>query len=298
MRLAVLALIALVFPFAAACGGGDGRGGSGGVRVVATTSQIGALVREVAGDDVDLTVLIKPGVEAHEFEPDPGAIRDVHDADLILRNGIGLDDFLEDIVGDDERVITVTEGVKLSKGGGGKGEDDPHVWHDVDNAKQMLANIAEALSEADPAHASDYDSRARDYAARLDEVDRQIRDLFAPIPQDNRKVVTNHDAFGYFIQRYGLDYAGTVFPSSGSGAQPSAAQIARLEDLIRAENVHAILTEEELDSRVAQQLASDTGVQVISGLYADSLGKPGSGADTVDGMLLSNARKIAEGLRE
>lgn len=291
----VMALLAAVL--AGACG--DGGAGDGRLKVVATTTQIGALTREVAGDRVSLTVLLRPGVDAHTFDPDPGDVRRIADAGLILRNGIGLDNFLDDVIGGSaqEEVVTVTEGITLQQGAGGEGGDDPHVWHDPENAKQMTFNIAEALSEADPANASYYDERARSYATVLDDTDRQVQELIDSIPPENRKIVTNHDALGYFINRYGLEYVGAVIPSVTSGSQPSAGDIARLEDLIREEGVRAIFAEAELDSRVAEQISRDTGVKIVDDLYADSLGPPGSGADTVDGMLLANARKIAEGLR-
>ncbi len=282
-----------------ACGETGTVGDEQGIAVVATTSQIGALTREVAGDRVSLTILIGPGVEAHDFEPSVGQVRKINDAGLILRNGIGLDDFLDGVIEGAAKanVVTVTEGATVAKGGEDAGEDDPHVWHDVDNAKQMTLRIAEALAEVDPANASAYDRAAREYLAKLDETDREIRALLDPIPAGQRKMVTNHDAFGYFIRRYGLEYVGAVFPASGAESQPSAGDIARLEDVIREQGVRAIFAEEELDAKIARQISRDTGVKIVDDLYADSLGKPGSGAETVHGMLLSNARKIAAALR-
>jgi ABC-type Zn uptake system ZnuABC Zn-binding protein ZnuA len=267
--------------------------------VVATTSQIGALTREVAGDRVALTVLLGPGVDAHDFEPDPGDVRKINDADMVLRNGIGLDDFLNDILRGSARgrIVTVTEGVNVQEGASGEGGPDPHVWHDPENAKQMTFNIAEALSEADAQNASFYDERARAYGQKLDDTDRQIREIIDGIPPQNRKIVTNHDSLGYFINRYGLEYVGAVIPSVTSAAQPSAGDIARLEDVILTEGVRAIFAEAELDPRVAQQVSRDTGVKIVTGLHADSLGPPGSGADTVDGMLLANAHTIADALK-
>ena len=282
---------------AIACGSetDDGR-----LRVVATTSQIAALTHEVAGDGVSVTTLIGPGVDAHDFEPDPGQVRGIHDADIILRNGIGLDDFLDDVIEESGgRVVTVTDGITPQPGAGqaDDGEPDPHVWHDIDNAKQMTANIAEALAEADPENASLYEDNARDYANTLDETDQQIRELLDAIPGDQRKMVTNHDAFGYFIRRYDMEFVGAVIPSVSSEAEPSAGEIADLQDLIEEEQVRAIFAEQELDARVARQLSEDTGVEIVDDLYADSLGDVGTEAGTVHGMLLWNAERIAEALR-
>ena len=133
--------------------------------------------------------------------------------------------------------------------------------------------------------------------AALSRVDAEIRKLIAEIPAENRKMVTNHDAFGYFIERYGLTFVGAVIPSSNKDAQASAKELAELQDLIKRENVKVIFAEEEVDPKVARELAKDTNVTIVEGLFADSLGKKGSGADTIDGMLLFNARKIAEALK-
>jgi ABC-type Zn uptake system ZnuABC Zn-binding protein ZnuA len=270
------------------------------LQVVATTAPIAALTREVGGDLVSVTTIIPPGVEAHDFDPDPGDVRRVHDADLVLRNGIGLDDFLDEVIdGAGVSTVTVTEGVDVQPGAGDEagGDDDPHVWHDVDNAKLMTLNIAEALSEADPENASTYDANARAYAALLDDTDQEIRALLDPIPADQRKMVTNHDAFGYFIRRYSLEFVGAVIPSVTAGAEPSAGELADLEELIEEEDVRAIFAESELDARIAEQLSDDTGVRFVTDLYADSLGPEGSEAGTVHGMLLWNARRIAEALK-
>lgn len=273
-----------------------------GVSVVATTTQIGALVRTIAGDDVRLTVLIPAGADAHDFEPDPQAIKRVHEARLVLRNGIGLDDWMTKTVknaGGDARIVVATEGTTLLKAAAGDeaGEDDPHVWHDPENVRVMVRNIAAALATADPAHAEMFAANAAAYDARLVAVDAEIRAMIEEIPPANRKVVTNHDALGYFIARYGLEYVGAVFPVSSKESQVSAKQLAALSDSIWSQGVKAVFAEAEVDPKVARELAKDAGVRVVTGLYADSLGPPGSGADTIDGMLLANARMISEALR-
>jgi ABC-type Zn uptake system ZnuABC Zn-binding protein ZnuA len=284
---------------ATGCAGEGGTTTTGtGMAVVATTTQIGALVREVAGDDVRLTVLLGAGADAHDYEPNPQALRRVHEARLVFRNGLGLDDWLDGAIkgaGGDAEVVTVTKGARLI--GPEDGDTDPHVWHDIDNVKVMLDAITAALAEADPAHANEFRSRAAAYTGKLDVTDGEIRQLIAEIPEANRKMVTNHDAFGYFIQRYGLRFVAAVIPSSNKEAQASAKDLAALQETIRREDVHVIFAETEVDPKVARELASDTGVTIVTGLYADSLGTPGSGAETIDGMLLSNARKIAEALK-
>jgi ABC-type Zn uptake system ZnuABC Zn-binding protein ZnuA len=285
-----------------ACSGSGGSKSDSGIEVVATTTQIGALTRAVAGDTVRLTTLLPAGADAHDYEPNPQAVTSVHDAKLVLRNGIGLDDWLNKTVenaGGDAQIVVVTKGIQLLKAASGAeaGEDDPHVWQDPENVKVMVNDIVAALSEADPTNAATFKANGDAYNARLDDVDAQIRQLIDSIPPANRKMVTNHDAFGYFIARYGMTYVGAVFPVNSKEGEVSAKDLANLADLIKAEGVKAVFAEEEVDPKVATELAKDTGVTIVTGLYADSLGPSGSGADTVDGMLLSNARKITEALK-
>ncbi|MBA2454134.1 MAG: zinc ABC transporter substrate-binding protein [Chloroflexia bacterium] len=309
------------------------------ITIVATTSQIGALVQEIAGDEVELRVLMGPGVDAHSYEVTPDDIRAMSEANLILRNGIGLDDFLDDSIeaaGGNAEVVTVTDGIDLIEGGAvehddehaahdedehddehaddedehheddehaddeddhGHGENDPHVWHDPANAKLMVDNIAAALSTADAGRAAKFEENAGAYKTVLDETDAEIQAMIDEIPAENSKLVTNHDAFGYFIQAYGLEFVGAVIPSTSTDAEPSAREIAELSEVIEHENVQAIFAESSVDPRIAEQLAADTGVEIVYGLYSDSLGEPGSGAESVHGMLLANATLISEALK-
>ncbi|MBA4179399.1 MAG: zinc ABC transporter substrate-binding protein [Anaerolinea sp.] len=298
MKSLAVAAAVIVAMALASCGGGDGGSDALGIRVVATTTQIGALTREVAGGKVRLSVLLKAGASAHDFEPGPDTLKEINAARLVLKNGIGLDDWLDKSIksaGGSKTVALVTEGVKTQKRD--DGEEDPHVWHDADNAARMVDNIVAALAAADPPNAATFRANGDAYKQKLAAADKEIRALIETIPVASRKVVTNHDAFGYFLDRYGLTFVGAVIPSTSSEAQPSAKEIAALQDLIRREGVKAIFAEDEIDPKVAREIAKDTGVKIIDDLYADSLGEPGSGADTVDGMLLSNARKIVEALK-
>ncbi|MCA9822889.1 MAG: zinc ABC transporter substrate-binding protein, partial [Dehalococcoidia bacterium] len=138
---------------------------------------------------------------------------------------------------------------------------------------------------------------ATELAGRLDAADAEIRALISEIPDKNRKVVTNHDALGYLLDRYGLVFVGAVIPALTTSSEPSAKDLVELADVIKKEGVKAIFAESSVDPKVAEQLAKDTGVKIVEGLYADSLGPAGSGADTIEGMLLANAEKIVEALR-
>lgn len=284
--------------------------GSDRINVVATTSQIGAIVHEIAGSDVHLSILMDSGVDPHDFELTSAHLRSLHEADLILRNGIGLDDFLNagiESAGGSGTVVTVTEGIDLITGGHhhddghdhehDHGDYDPHVWHDPANVKVMTSNIVTALSVADAQRADLFAERGETYEQLLDDTEADIRELIKAIPEDRRVMVTTHDAFGYFTHAFGLEFIGAVIPATTTGAEPSAKDIAALSELIREHHVPAIFVEATIDSAIAEQLARDTGVQIVYGLHSDSLGEPGSGADTVHGMLLANATLISEALR-
>jgi zinc/manganese transport system substrate-binding protein len=221
----------------------------------------------------------------------------INEATLVLRHGIHLDEWLDGAIegaGGDATVVQVTEGIEVRTDT--DGAEDPHVWHNPEFAAVMLENVAQALIEADPDNAALFRERADAYKARLQETDSEVREILSAIPPANRKIVTNHDAFGYFIDHYDLEFVAAVIPSANKDAQVSADELAALQDLIRSEGVAVIFAEEEVDPAIARQLARDAGVQIVEGLYADSLGEPGSGADTIHGMLLFNARKIAEAL--
>lgn len=271
--------------------------------VVATTVQVGALTREVAGDHLVIHTLVGPGVDPHEYEASAADLRQIAGAKLVLRNGIGLDDFLDRALksGEAKRVVTTTEGVRVRLGGGagsnGQTDEDPHVWHNPLNAKIMVDNIVRALSETYPDDAAKFRENGEAYKAKLDATDAEIQRLIDGIPVANRKMVTDHDAFGYFIERYGLTYVGAVIPGTTTQSEPSSKDLAALQDTIRREGVKAIFAESSVDPKVARELARDTNVRIVDDLYGDSLGDEGTDAATLDGMLLANARKIADALR-
>jgi ABC-type Zn uptake system ZnuABC Zn-binding protein ZnuA len=291
----------------AACGSGDDDEGasfalSSGetLRVVATTVQITAIARVVGGDNIELRGIVPAGADAHEFEPTASDLTAVENAHVILRNGIDLDAWLDDTLeaGEKAQVTVVTDGIQLREvEEDGEKVKDAHVWHDPDNVKIMAGNIADALAKADPAHKSAYEENASAYTKKLDDTRANVQAIINEIPQANRKLVTDHDAFGYFARAFGLQIVGAVIPSITTEAEPSAADTAELLDTIKDEKVRAIFAESSVNSKLAATLARDAGVKVVDDLYGDSLGTPGSGADTVEGMLMANARKIADALK-
>ena len=300
VRACALAMLALMSISATACGSSENRDGNDGrLRVVATSVQIGALAKEVGGENISLVTLLEVGRDPHDFEPTPSDLKSIKNADVILVNGLGFDDFLDAAIkgaGGERPIVIVTDGITVRRQDG-ETEPDPHVWQNPVNVQQMVRNIADALATRDPENRSGYEQRAAAYTTVLEETDREIAAIISTIPAANRKMVTDHDAFGYFIERYGLTFLGAVIPGTTTQEEPSAKEIAALTDLIRKEGVRAIFAEETVDSKVAREIAKDTGAKIIDDLFGDSLGIPGSGAETVHGMLLANAKKIADALK-
>jgi ABC-type Zn uptake system ZnuABC Zn-binding protein ZnuA len=312
-------LLLAAIPVLVACGNADepttapSDNAAAALGVVTTTTIIAALAEEVAGEHGQVESILQLGSDPHTFEPSPNQAGIVADADLVLMNGIGLDDYLLDFVrsaNPDAPVVVVTDGIGLLESEeehDGEQEEahedehgafDPHVWQDPLRVQQMVSSIAAALAAADPAHAANYERNAAAYNALLAELDGDIQTMLEPIPAVNRKIVTNHESLAYFADRYGLEIVGTVIPGASADSEPSARDIAELVGLIESTGVRAIFAEQLLDPKVAEQIANDTGVEVVYGIYTDAVGEPGSGADTVDGMLRTNATMIAEALAD
>jgi zinc/manganese transport system substrate-binding protein len=286
-----------------------------GLRVVATTTQVGSIAEEVGRDAIQLTVLLQPGVEAHDYEMTPADAAAVEDAALILRSGAGLESWLDDAlatIGTDAVIADLSEGVQLREPGEsepgheeepGEGEEehhvDPHYWLSGPNAIQMVRNATAALEEASPSDAAAFDQHAATLVGRLEAADAEVRELIAEIPEERRGIVTDHDALGYFIDEYGLRFVGSIFPNLDVNADPSPRDLAELVETIQREGVVAIFSESAVNPELAQTVAAETGAQFVNEpLYTDSLGAPGSGADTLDGMLLHDATVIHEALAE
>ena len=308
-------LAAALSAFLAACSGATAPSQDGRLSVVATTTQVGSVAAEVGGDAIDLTTLLEPGIEAHDFELSAEAGGRLEAADVVLISGAGLEDWLDDAletIGVGDRVRDMSEGVTLRQAvaedeehadDGDEHEDeerpasDPHYWLAAPNALIMVENVREALSAADPANAAGFEERAAALVARIEAADAEVRSLIAEVPEADRKLVTDHDALGYFIDEYGLDFVGSIFPSLDVSSEPSARDVELLVDEIRSQGVRAIFSESSVNPALAEAVAAETDAVVVEEtLYADSLGAAGSGADTLDGMLVHNARVIRDGL--
>jgi ABC-type Zn uptake system ZnuABC Zn-binding protein ZnuA/ABC-type Mn2+/Zn2+ transport system permease subunit len=296
----MLALVALL----AGCGGSNSSDGK--LRVVATTTQIADWVREVGGPDVDVHQILQPNTDPHEYEPRPRDVEAVARADLIFENGDGLDAWMEKVVaqaGSHPRVIVLGDfvPVKLPSESSGRERSrfDPHWWDDPRNADAAVFAIGAALIPADAKHGKHgkaFARRGRVYRARIEALDRKLESCLARIPPQERKLVTNHDAFGYFAHRYGLEVVGAVIPSQTTQAQPSAGETARLVATIRREHVRAVFPESSINPSLADAIAREAGARSDLVLYGDTLGPAGSPGATYLGMELANADAIANGL--
>ena len=279
---------------------------------MATTTQVGSIVEEIGGDDVALTVLLQPGVEAHDFEITPAAGAAIEGADLILKSGAGLELWLDEAIttiGGADRVRDLSEGIELrmpDEGDAHAGEEeaadheeevDPHYWLTAPNAIRMVENARDALAEAAPEAADAITERAAVLIGSLERADVAIRALIDEIPENRRLIVTDHDALGYFIDEYGLTFGGSVFPSLDVTAEPSARDIEELVATIREHDTPAIFTESAVNPALAEAVAAETDARLVDDpLYTDSLGPPGSGAETLEGMLLYDAGVIHDAL--
>jgi ABC-type Zn uptake system ZnuABC Zn-binding protein ZnuA len=279
-------------------GSADGTHGST-LRVVATTTQVADFARNIGGDRVQVTSLFKPNVDAHDYEPSPADIDTIARADLGMENGAGLENWLHDTVtssGYDGPVVDTSQGVRLRQLGG---QPDPHIWQNPRNAQVMVANIERAMAAADPtdADADAFQTNLAAYTKQLQALDAEVQRQLDSLA--NKKLVTNHDAFGYYIDRYGLQFVGSIIPSFDTSAELSGRDIRDLVAKIKATRVKAVFSETSLPPKTAETIAREAGVKVVEGedaLYGDSLGPPGSDGDTYLKMVRHNTRTIVHNL--
>jgi len=310
-----IAAMLVVVTMVSACAGKPAVRGDK-LSVVATTTLVGDVVAQVGGDVIDLTVLLPVGADPHVFDPSPQDMAKVADANVIFANGAGLEAFLERLLenaGGDADVIHVSEGLKFIEAEHHEDDEhededehadedhhhegiDPHTWTDPNNVLRWVDNIEAALVRHDPAHAADYKANADAYRAQLRELDAWVRVQVAAIPAENRKLVTDHETFAYFAQRYGFEQVGAVVPGYSTAAQPSAQDLADLEDRIRAYGVKAVFVGSTVNPALAQRVAEDTGIKLVF-LYTGSLTAPGGEADSYLSYVKYNVMAIVEGLR-
>lgn len=299
--------VSVVLAGLAACGSGAAADQATGtadakLTVVATTPEVADFVRNIGGDDVAVTQIIKPNVDPHDYEPTPADIQAIGAAKIVVKNGVGLEKWLDRTIesaGFQGTVVDSSQGVRLREGDEEEGGQDPHIWHDPRNAKVMVTNIEKALAAADSGDAQAYAKNLAGYQAKLDKLDADNEAAFAELPAADRKLVTNHDAFGYYVDRYRLQFVGSVIPSLDTSAELSAQQLKELVARIRATGTKAIFSESSLPAKTAAAIAQQAGVKVVGGedaLFGDSLGEPGTAEGTYLGAEAHNTAVIVEAL--
>lgn len=291
-----------------ACQGGAGSsaapgGPAGGptpgpdaLKVVTTTTVFADIVQNVGGTRVAASSIIPPGVGPEDYEPKPDDARKLEDADLVVSNGVGLDDFLDGLIsagaGGDTPRLVLGDGIPVLTV---DGEENPHFWLDPTLVTAYyLPSISDKLSELDPDGSATYDENAAAYAATLDALDMELKEKIAAIPAANRKLVTFHDAFPYFAQHYGFEMLGVILENVGQ--EPTAAELAALVGTVKSAGVKAVFTEAQFSPDLTQTLADEAGIStVVTTLYNDALGP--APADTYVGLMRWNVDQIVPALR-
>ncbi|GAB6998159.1 MAG: zinc/manganese transport system substrate-binding protein [Bradyrhizobium sp.] len=251
------------------------------INVVASFSILADMVRNVGGNDVDVVALVGPDGDAHVYAPTPADAKKVADARLLVINGLGFEGWLPRLLqasGSKAPIAVATKGIMPRKLGG---HDDPHAWQSVANAKIYVANIRDGLIAAAPDKAAVFKANADAYLARLEALDREVHEAVAKIPEVRRKVISTHDAFGYFADAYGITFFSPLSVSTDS--EPSARDIAAIVAQIKLAKIPAVFLENISDPRLIQRIAAETGARVGGTLYSDSLtGEKGQAPTYID----------------
>ena len=289
--------LALLVPFA-------GAASAQPLPVVASFSILGDVVSQVGGDRVAVQVLVGPGSDAHVVQPTPAQARQVAQAQVVVAHGLGLEGWLPRLLksaGFKGRELRVAEGLKPLKASGhhhghGHAHDiDPHTWQDVASVQHWVPRIAATLCEADAAGCDSYRARAAAYTQRLSALDAEIRAAWAPLPAADRKLITSHEAFGYYAAAYGVRFLAPQGLSTE--AEASAKGVARLVRQIRTEGIKALFVESIADPRLIEQIGRETGVRPSGRLYSDSLSLPDGPAGSYEALMRHNTRLMVDALR-
>lgn len=272
--------------------------------VVTSFSILADLVKVVGGSHVEVTSLVGPNADAHVFDPTPADAKRLANAKLVVINGLGFEGWMDRLIkssGYRGSVLVASRGVKTIQEAAGHGHQhghshaaDPHAWQNPLNIKQYVQNIRIALAAAKPAAAQEFEQRAQAYSRDLDALDQSIRERLKPIPVAQRRIVTSHDAFGYFAAAYNVKF----YPLQGlsTGSEPSAADVVRIIDQIKKNKVSAIFVENISDARVLERITKESGARIGGTLYADALSEPGTAVDTYLKLIEHNAATVIKGL--
>jgi zinc/manganese transport system substrate-binding protein len=271
------------------------------VKVVASFSILADFVKNVGGDRLDLVSLVGANGDAHVYAPSPADAKKIADAKLVFVNGLGFEGWMSRLVkasGTKATVVTVTKGMRSRKMEGGQGhahEDaDPHAWQSIANAKVYVGNIRDALIAADPAGQGAYETNATGYLAKLDALETEVKATIGKIPADRRRIITTHDAFGYFHDAYGIDFIAPVGVSTDSEA--SARDIARIITQIKKQKIPAVFMENISDPRLVKRIADETGAKIGGTLFSDALSDDKGPAPSYLEMIRNNIRQFSTAL--
>lgn len=278
----------------------DSAGGSdAAVRLTATTPQVADFAREVGADRVEVTQILAANADPHEYEPKPSDAESLIEADLVVRSGGDVDSWLDQIVessGSGAKELSLIDSVQTRTGDAG--DVDPHWWQDPRNAIEAVDAIRDALVEVDPDGALAYDASAKSYVAELGRLDRGIAGCVERVPADQRKLVTSHDALGYYADRYGIEVVGAAIPSLSTQAQASAGETADLIDTIRRTGVSTVFPEAGTSRQLEETIAEEAGARVGGELWADTLGPAGSDGATYIQAEASNTAELVDGFTD
>jgi len=285
------AVLAAVLVAMAGCSHGAAERPDGPLRVVATTSTLASIAQGVAGNSLQVRSLVPVGVSPEDFQPSPDTIAALHDADVLVENGAGLEGWLQTTIrnaGNSRlRVVVCTDGLPVTAA-------NPHLWMDPQLARAYARRIRDAIVAADPGHLAAYRASARSYDYQLAALIERTRYKIATIPRAQRTMIVFHNAFDYYARRFGLRVAGAIEPIAG--AEPNPAHVADLVRLARAEHVRAVFAEHEYSDKLARTLAASAGGLRVAFLYDDSLGTE-AGVDTYVGMIDADTETIVDALR-
>ncbi|WP_395711230.1 metal ABC transporter solute-binding protein, Zn/Mn family [Reyranella sp.] len=269
------------------------------LRVVATFSIMGDLVREVGGDRVDLAVLVGPDIDAHTYQPKPSDVRVLPGAQVLVSNGLGFEGWIDRLAESapfkGKRVVASSGVATLAAGGHSHGHGpDPHCWQDAGRVKRYVANIAEGLAAADAANAGLYRDRAVAYSQRLDALDRWVRAAIAEVPAGQRKVITGHDSFRYFTNAYGVQFLAPRGFKTDS--EPTARDVAALIRQVREQKIRALFVENMTNPGLVDQIAREAGAAVGARLYSDALSATDGPAATYEALMRHNVTALVAGM--
>jgi zinc/manganese transport system substrate-binding protein len=263
-------------------------------KVVASFSILGDFVKNVGGDRVDVTTLVGANGDVHVYTPAPADAKKIADAKLVIVNGLGLEGWLPRLLqasGSKAPIVTATMDIAPLHLGS---EADPHAWQSVANAKLYVANISDALIAADPADADAFRGNAERYSAQLDALEAEVRSAIAQIPPERRKVISGHDAFGYFAARYGIEF---IAPSGVSTeTEPSARDVAKIIGQVKSAKIPAVFLENFGDPRLVSRIAAETGAKVGGTLFSDALTDENGPCPTYIAMVRHNIKALISAL--